>query len=81
MKTCQHPDRDVPEITCGYPLPCPYHTVEIELGSKAAMATFPPEATAAIEHQEKVQSIVRALVGPTRKYSTPGVVTFKRLED
>ena len=28
--TCQHPDRDVPKLTCGYPLPCPWHTVRIE---------------------------------------------------
>jgi hypothetical protein len=23
---CQRPDRDVPGIVCGYPLPCPHHT-------------------------------------------------------
>jgi hypothetical protein len=22
---CQAPDRDVPALTCGYPLPCPHH--------------------------------------------------------
>lgn len=31
---CKKPDRDVPEILCGYPLPCPYHTVTIDLGAK-----------------------------------------------
>lgn len=32
MKTCDKPDRDVPKIKCGYPLPCPHHTVgEIDL--------------------------------------------------
>lgn len=25
IATCQAPDRDVPGITCGYPLPCPHH--------------------------------------------------------
>jgi len=25
--TCQRPDRDEPRITCGYPLPCPHHTI------------------------------------------------------
>lgn len=29
-KFCQHPDRDVPALKCGYPFPCPYHTVEID---------------------------------------------------
>ena len=27
---CQKPDRDVPGILCGYPLPCPYHTVTVD---------------------------------------------------
>lgn len=27
---CDKPDRDVPKLTCGYPIPCPYHTVVIE---------------------------------------------------
>lgn len=22
---CEAPDRDVPALTCGYPLPCPHH--------------------------------------------------------
>ena len=26
---CSKPDRDVPSLICGYPLPCPYHTVTI----------------------------------------------------
>jgi len=32
-KYCNKPDRDVPGIQCGYPLPCPYHTVVIEKGN------------------------------------------------
>jgi hypothetical protein len=28
--TCQHPDRDVPALKCGYPLPCPHHTLVLE---------------------------------------------------
>lgn len=28
--TCNQPDRDVPAIKCGYPLPCPHHTLVIE---------------------------------------------------
>lgn len=32
-KFCQKPDRDVPKLICGYPLPCPYHTVTIEADS------------------------------------------------
>jgi hypothetical protein len=27
---CTQPDRDVPGMLCGYPLPCPYHTIVFE---------------------------------------------------
>jgi hypothetical protein len=27
---CKHPDCDVPKLVCGYPLPCPHHTVIID---------------------------------------------------
>ena len=27
---CNKQDHDCPELTCGHPLPCPYHTVEID---------------------------------------------------
>lgn len=30
--TCQQPDRDAPKLTCGYPLPCPWHTAVIVPG-------------------------------------------------
>ena len=38
--TCQQPDRDCPGLICGYPLPCPHHTVVIETDG---IVTFPPE--------------------------------------
>lgn len=28
--TCQHPDDDVLTLRCGYPLPCPKHTVLLD---------------------------------------------------
>lgn len=28
MALCTAPDRDVPALRCGYPLPCPHHTPE-----------------------------------------------------
>jgi hypothetical protein len=27
---CDKPDRDVPGIVCGFPIPCPYHTFVID---------------------------------------------------
>lgn len=29
VATCTKPDRDVPALQCGYPLPCPHHTVRV----------------------------------------------------
>lgn len=31
---CQKLDRDVPKLICGYPLPCPHHTVMVEIPTK-----------------------------------------------
>lgn len=28
--TCRQPDRDEPRIKCGYPLPCPFHTIVVD---------------------------------------------------
>ncbi|MBA7496139.1 hypothetical protein ES702_06737 [subsurface metagenome] len=28
---CNRPDKDVPGLICGHPLPCPFHTVEVNL--------------------------------------------------
>jgi len=27
---CNRPDRDFPRMKCGYPLPCPWHTLIID---------------------------------------------------
>ena len=29
-RTCNQPDRHEPKLVCGYPLPCPHHTLVIE---------------------------------------------------
>lgn len=42
MRTCKQPDRDVPALVCGYPIPCPHHTIVIEDGT----VTVPPAALA-----------------------------------
>lgn len=31
---CKHPDRDVPGLVCGHPMPCPYHTIIVDVESK-----------------------------------------------
>ena len=30
---CDQPDREFPKMKCGYPLPCPWHTIIIEKGA------------------------------------------------
>lgn len=31
-ETCTAADRHAPKLTCGYPLPCPHHTVVVVIG-------------------------------------------------
>lgn len=31
---CKAPDRHEPKLVCGYPLPCPHHTVFVVIGEK-----------------------------------------------
>lgn len=32
--TCHKPDRHAPRMVCGYPLPCPFHTVVADVESQ-----------------------------------------------
>ncbi len=38
---CKYPDRDEPKIACGYPLPCPVHTVMLDLTTKPPVLIQP----------------------------------------
>jgi len=37
---CRQPDRDNPKLTCGHPLPCPYHTAVIDVANETVTAPF-----------------------------------------
>ena len=41
--TCQRPDRHVPKLVCGCPLPCPWHTAIIDTEEPATL-TMPVKA-------------------------------------
>ncbi len=41
MPLCKQPDRDEPRIECGYPLPCPHHTITVDLTKKKPEITIP----------------------------------------
>ena len=57
---CRRPDRDVPGLACGYPLPCPHHTAIIE----GLAVTMPPELPVATV--PKLRQIARALATPPK---------------
>lgn len=40
-KYCNKPDRHVPTIKCGHPLPCPWHTVIID--QETGSISYPSE--------------------------------------
>ena len=47
--TCRKPDRDVPKMVCGYPLPCPFHTVLVDVSAKPAKVVVPKTVRAGAE--------------------------------
>lgn len=61
---CDKPDRDVghkhPNIKCGYPLPCPFHTIVIDM-AESPTTTIPPFANVDPKTREHISEIVNAL--------------------
>jgi hypothetical protein len=37
VQTCKQPDRHEPKLVCGYPMPCPHHTVLVVVQDKPRM--------------------------------------------
>ncbi len=66
-RTCRHPDRDVPKLMCGYPLPCPWHTVVIDTTTTPATITIPVTATEALVARERLGEIAEALTEENEK--------------
>lgn len=58
--TCRHPDRDCPKLLCGYPLPCPWHTVTIHADKTPPVIEVPITATAALRNLGKLADIAEA---------------------
>lgn len=59
---CIHEDGDVPELTCGYPLPCPFHTAEIEMRSRWRAEVRDPASAEA--RREALGEVALAIVEP-----------------
>ena len=60
---CKRPDRDFPELICGYPLPCPWHTVRIHLGKTPPTVEIPATASKIVRHKtlQRLKQIARIL--------------------
>ena len=56
---CQHSDRDNPNLICGYPLPCPHHTVVIDMEERTV--TVPADSP--VEELGTFREIIHALEG------------------
>ena len=51
---CRRPDRDEPRMVCGYPLPCPHHSMVIDM-------TEEPTVIAKANHADPSQKTIRRL--------------------
>lgn len=58
---CQRPDRDVPKLKCGHPLPCPYHTLTIDLRAEPVAITEPLTAGLGDLQRRRIVDIAEAL--------------------
>jgi len=65
LGSCEHPDRDVPGIQCGYPRPCPWHSAVIDL--EKGTTTIPFTATRAMAQRRRIIEVARAVKTPVRK--------------
>lgn len=68
---CKKPDRDVPGIVCGYPLPCPWHTdavIEVKADGEAPEIRLSPKAQlqASPKDIQRLDQVGRAL-SPRRR--------------
>lgn len=59
-RTCRHPDRDVPKLLCGYPLPCPHDTVVVDLAARTVTIPFDSDALKE-PYTARIGGVARAL--------------------
>lgn len=58
---CEKPDRDIPRLTCGHPLPCPYHTVTIDLSAEPHTIIEPITANISSKARARLRRIAKAV--------------------
>lgn len=69
--TCSRPDVDSPRIVCGYPLPCPHHTVTVDLVSDPITVTVQVNPYAplspVLDRLGRIATAIRDGLGSSRK--------------
>lgn len=63
-ETCKRPDRHVPSIVCGFPLPCMWHTVTIDLTEQPPCVCKPVTAHVSPTSMKRIDDIASALAEP-----------------
>ena len=60
---CRHPDRDVGELVCGHPLPCPWHTATIHADKHPPTIEIPATAEVALRprNRDRLKEVARLL--------------------
>lgn len=58
-RICKRSDIDVPELLCGHPLPCPWHTILIDTKPTPPTVTIP--ATAAPQINPKMLGLLKSI--------------------
>lgn len=59
---CNAPDKDMPKLKCGYPLPCPHHTAIIDVSDDPAELRIPITAKAALRNRHHLENIAAVLL-------------------
>ena len=59
---CKSPDRDVPGLKCGHPLPCPQHTAIVDISHDIAELRIPITAKAALRGRHRLEDIAAVLL-------------------
>lgn len=60
---CKHPDRDEPRMVCGYPKPCPHHTLVIDMSEEPTVIAKAHHADPSQKTVKRLREIAKALGG------------------
>ncbi len=66
---CKKPDRNIPELICGHPLPCPWHTVTVDTTKEPPIIQIPTTVDRPInkDQLEKLKEIANIIAEKDEK--------------